>query len=202
MNRRDFLKDLGLALAAGWAGWSITRLPWPRLAWAGAPNLRLALLADAHLKNGDPARPEAQALARAVAEIRANKPAPNLVLFAGDLAHAGDARALALGQEILSDLPAPLLMVRGEGDGPAQDRDAWTRLFGEPRFAHTLQGAHILGLNTAWRPPSSSPGSSGPQMPTGSRPSWPGSARQPASTATSIIQGSGVRGQGSGISPV
>ena len=144
MLRREFVKRLGLGLAAGW---TLNHLPWPHLAEASAPHLRLALLADAHLKNGNPALPEAQALARAVAEIRAMKPAPDLVLFAGDLAHDGDPQALALGQEILSDLPAPLLMVRGEGDGPV-DGVAWNRLFGEARYTHTVRGATIIALDT------------------------------------------------------
>ncbi len=125
----------------------------PRLGSSGAEDspVRLALLADAHLKNGNPSRPEARALARAVADIRALEPVPDLVLFAGDLAHNSHPGALALGKEILSDLPSPLLLVRGEGDGVVSGPDTWSRLFGEPRFACTLPGAHILGLNTVWR---------------------------------------------------
>ena len=58
----------------------------PCLSWhfpvnEGKPRPSLALLADAYLKNGDPARPEA--LARAVAEIKSIKHA----LFAEDLSH-------------------------------------------------------------------------------------------------------------------
>ncbi|MDI6852003.1 MAG: metallophosphoesterase [Deltaproteobacteria bacterium] len=150
MNRRDFLRDVCLALTSAWG---ITRLPCPRPTEAGSPPLRLALLADAHLKNGDPARAEALALARAVAEIKVLKAAPDLVLFAGDLAHNGNPQALALGREILSELPFPLLPVRGEGDGPAEST-AWKLLFGEDRFARNSQGVHIIGLNTALgRPP-------------------------------------------------
>jgi 3',5'-cyclic AMP phosphodiesterase CpdA len=145
MNRRDFLKDVGLFLVSACG---ISRLPCPRPAEASNPPLRLALLADAHLKNGDPARPEALALARAVAEIKALRPAPDLVLFAGDLAHDGDPQALALGGEILSDLPAPFLPVRGEGDGPADGSATWNRLFGDGHFTHTLKGTNIIGINT------------------------------------------------------
>ncbi len=154
MNRRDFAKHIGLALAAGWA---IPRFSWPLPVMSDSQDPCLALLADAHLKDGNPVRPEAQALARAVAEIRILRPAPDLVLFAGDLAHNGDLKPLTLGQEILSDLPAPLLLVRGEGDGMDGGGDEWNRLFGEPRFAHTLPGAHLLGLNTNWRPTSPRP---------------------------------------------
>ena len=136
MNRREFLRLMGWGLAAGWTA---GRLSWPRAALAGNNReIRLALLADAHLKDGGERRPEARALARAVAEIRALMPAPDLVLFAGDLAHQSDPRALALGKEILSDLPAPLFLVMGEGDGLPDTNAAWRRLFGDPWFSHSL----------------------------------------------------------------
>jgi Icc protein len=135
MNRRNFLRLMGWGLAATWATGGLS---WPRAALAGMGNeLRLALLADAHLKDGDDRRAEARRLARAVAEIRALQPLPDLMLFAGDLAHRGDPRALALGREILSDLPAPLFMVMGEGDGLADDA-LWRRFFGDPWFSHSF----------------------------------------------------------------
>lgn len=146
--RREFLRDLGLGLAAGW---TLGRLAWPLNVLAGEREFRLVLLADAHLKNGDGARPEAQALARAVAEIRALSLKPDLVLFAGDLAHRGRPDALDLGREILSDLPAPQLLVRGEGDGSPGAPDAWTRRFGASRFSYQFPGCHLLGLDTRLR---------------------------------------------------
>lgn len=154
MNRRDFVWRLGMGLTAAWA---LNRFSWPLPAVAGGQAIHLALLADAHLKNGNPARPEAQALARAVTEIRGLRPAPDLVLFAGDLAHWGDPRALALGREILSDLPAPLLIVQGEGDGPTESGGAWKRLFKENRFSHAFRGITILGLHTDWQRTASGP---------------------------------------------
>ncbi len=137
MERREFLRRLGLGLGAGWA---LGRLSWPLpiLAGAGNPEPRLALLADAHLKDGDPYRPEARALVRAVAEIGALSPKPEVILFAGDLAHNGDPKALALGQEILAALPSPPLMVMGEGDGLPEAAAPWRRLFGETWFSYAL----------------------------------------------------------------
>jgi len=144
MKRREFIRQLGIGLAAGWA---LRRLSWPLAAWAGSDKeLRLALLADAHLKDGNETHGEAKALARAVSEIRALSPTPDLVLFAGDLPHRGRAPALDLGRDLLSDLPAPLLAVRGEGDGP---HTPWARRFGDGRFSFSYQGVHLLGLPTA-----------------------------------------------------
>jgi Icc protein len=149
MDRRDFIRQMGLGLVAGWA---FGRFSWPLQAKACGPQLRLALLADAHLKSGADHGPEAQALARAVAEINALTPPPDLVLFAGDLAHKGRPDALDLGREILTDLATPLWTVRGEGDlGRGGAAAPWVRRFGPPRFSRTYQGVHFLGLDTASR---------------------------------------------------
>ena len=149
MDRREFVKQVGLGLAAGWA---VGRLAWPFKARAADPEVRLALLADAHLKDGNDRRPEALALARAVAEIRSLSPPPELVLFAGDLAHRGRPDALDLGREILADLPAPVWAVRGEGDHDPRGNSAWVRRWGEPWFSRAWRGFHLLGLDTSLCP--------------------------------------------------
>jgi len=149
MDRRDFIRQVGISLAAGWA---FGRLSWPLAAWAAGPELRLAVLSDAHLKNGDDYCPVAQTLARAVGEISTLSPPPDLVFFAGDLAHHGRPDAFDLGQEILSDLPAPLWAVRGEGDDARDGTASWTKRFGPPRFSFSFKGVHFLGLDTAYRP--------------------------------------------------
>jgi 3',5'-cyclic AMP phosphodiesterase CpdA len=149
MNRREFVKQVGLLLAAGWAG---GRLSWPLPVSAGATEVRLALLADAHLKDGNDRRPEALALARAVGEIRSLWPRPDLVLFAGDLAHRGRPDALDLGREILADLPVPCWPVRGEGDHGPGGNAAWVRRWGDPWFSRPFRGFHLLGLDTSLNP--------------------------------------------------
>jgi 3',5'-cyclic-AMP phosphodiesterase len=157
MERRDFVRLLGCGLTAALSG-GLLSFPLPALA-ASESDQCLAFLSDAHLKNGEAGRPEARALARAVAELRLLAPAPDLVLFAGDLAHDGDPAALALGKEILSDLPAPVFMVMGEGDGPDEAAAPWPRLFGDPWFSHVLPKTGnrkpktvIIGLHTAFGP--------------------------------------------------
>jgi 3',5'-cyclic AMP phosphodiesterase CpdA len=148
MDRRDFIMQLGVGLAASWA---FAGLSWPLKALGAGPKLCLALLADAHLKDGDDRRPEAQALARAVAGINALSRPPDLVLFAGDLAHQGRPDALDLGRKILSDLSAPVWAVRGEGDCGRAGIASWTRRFGSPYFSKPYGGVHFLGLDTVWQ---------------------------------------------------
>jgi len=148
MNRRAFLYNLGLGLAAGWIAGPLS---WPRWVEASTPRLSLAFLADAHLPDGNPSRAEAQALVRAVAEIKALPTRPRLVLFAGDLAHDGHPQALALGQEILSDLPAPVLAVRGEGDCRAPKGGAQENFFEQGPFGYQFEGINLIGLDTVWQ---------------------------------------------------
>ncbi len=154
MRRRDFLRTMGFGMAAGSLAWSLPHL-W---AWAAAParsgeGLRLALLTDAHLENGNPSGPRAVALTRAVDAVNALTPPADLAVFLGDLAHGGDPYALALGREILRGLKPPLRLLRGE-----QDADlAWRKLFGKPFFAESWRGIHLLGMDTSWRPARSEP---------------------------------------------
>ena len=155
MNRRKFFYTLGLGLATGWAA---RRLFLPLSAKADNPKISVALLADAHLRHGDPDRPEARALALAVAEIRSLEPPPHLVLFAGDLAHDGNPDALALGEEILSELPMPILAVRGEGDGSPKKGEPGWKLFGQGRFIYNIAGVTFLGLDTGWQDTNEGPG--------------------------------------------
>ena len=146
MKRREFLGQVGFGLAAGWL-WS----PWPfplKVQASNNPISNLAFLADAHLRDGDDRRAEAKALARAVEEIAAMRPRPELAFFAGDLAHDGHPKALALGKEILSDLPCPVWMVMGEGDGLGEGSAQWRRLFGEPRFCRSQGGINLVGLHS------------------------------------------------------
>ncbi len=146
MKRREFLRQVGVGLAAGWL-WS----PWPfplKVQASNNPIPNMAFLADAHLRDGDDRRAEAKALARAVAEIAAMRPRPELALFAGDLAHDGHPKALSLGKEILADLPCPVWMVMGEGDGLGEGSTHWRRLFGEPRFCRSQGGINLVGLHS------------------------------------------------------
>ena len=148
---------LAAGMAAGWA-----YKCWPEaLAVSGEPAahpaLVIACLADAHLRDGSDQRLEARSLARAVAEIKALKPTPDLVFFAGDLAHEGHPKALALGREILAELPMPVLAVRGEGDGDLRGA-AGRQLFRGGRFFYTCQGVNLLGLDTAWQHEPRGPG--------------------------------------------
>lgn len=153
MNRRQFLKQVGQGLVAGWVASQIGGLGrWGTALAGGVTARRIAYLSDAHLVDGDDQRPQARALSRAVAEINALRPLPALALFGGDLAHEGHPEALALGHRMLSGLQMPLLMLMGEHDGSPQPGQPWPRRFGAPQFSHRAEGCHILGVHTYWEP--------------------------------------------------
>jgi len=151
MQRREFLRKLGLGLISGWALSHFPCLNWSSARGADRSALRLAYLSDAHLIDGDQGRPQAQALTRAVAEINALRPRPDLVLFGGDLAHQGHPEGLKLGHQILSSLQAPLRLVMGEHDGLPHPGQPWPRWFGSPQFSFVFRGVHFLGLHTVWQ---------------------------------------------------
>ena len=78
--------------------------------------------------------------------LRKLSPPPELVLFAGDLAHRGRPDALDLGREILADLPAPVWAVCGEGDHGPRGNSAWVRRWGDPWFSRALAGFSSAGV--------------------------------------------------------
>ena len=148
MDRREFVKQVGLGLAAGWA---VGRLSWPFNAWAAGPELRLALLADAHLKDGNDRRPEALALARAVAEIRGLSPPPDSGALRRRPGPPGPARRPGFGPGNPRG-PARALLggAGGRGSRPG-GKSAWVRRWGEPWFSRSYRGCQVMGLDTAWR---------------------------------------------------
>ena len=142
MDRREFVKQVGLGLAAGWA---VGRLAWPFAARAADPEVRLALLADAHLKDGNDRRPEALALARAVAEIRQTLAPAGVGALRRRPGPSGPARRPGFGpRNPCRPAGARLGGVRGRGSRPQ----------GKFRLGPALGGALVLpgvgGVSICW----------------------------------------------------
>ncbi len=150
VTRRRFMKQLSMGLAAGVLGW-----PRPADSFLGSPrercgeDIRVALLADAHVPDDNPESRAARNLRAAVTEINALSPPVDLVLLAGDLTDRGDLGALLLGKEILSALPAPCWLVPGEKDCPAAPGSPWKTIFNHGTFSFRLKNVHFIGLDTS-----------------------------------------------------
>jgi 3',5'-cyclic AMP phosphodiesterase CpdA len=102
--------------------------PIPRTAGSVAPLTLLAQLSDPHVfaATGDPAA--ADALAAAVRDVRALRPAPDAVLLSGDLAADGRPEEYARVRELV----APLAMAVHALPGNHDDRAALRAAFGLP----------------------------------------------------------------------
>jgi 3',5'-cyclic AMP phosphodiesterase CpdA len=86
--------------------------------------------------------------ARALRDIGAMRPAPDFLVFGGDLAHLGGAAELQLGAELLRQAGIPILCVPGEHDWYLDMGAAWNRLFGAAPWSIDHKGVRIVGLDT------------------------------------------------------
>jgi 3',5'-cyclic-AMP phosphodiesterase len=149
-TRRQFLKQLGLGVAAGAIGLPLIPEPlFSRSAPEPIRGLKIALLADSHLPSACPETAAAQKLMRAVDEINAQHPTVDLVFFAGDLTENGDFKTLELGRRILSSLAAPCWLVPGEQDIPLAANRFRQDTFSQMVFAFAHRGVHFCGCNTS-----------------------------------------------------
>ena len=147
ITRRRFLGAgaAGLALAAGRPALGLVRMAWG----AGGPSpFTFAYLSDAHLYARSRNTKFADALAKGVQAVNDMDPAPDFVLFGGDLAQLGRPDELALGREILSDLKPPLYMMVGEHDWYLDLGEAWRDMFGADRYSFDHKGVHFVVLNS------------------------------------------------------
>src|SRR5262245_10792954 len=119
-DRRHFLKvSMGFAAMAATAGIiqpHSFQLVNVAQAAEGVGGFRFAYVSDTHLYAKGMTHRFAKAALKAVEDVNALDPAPDFVLFGGDLAQLGRPDELALGQQILKGLKPPLRMMVGEHD--------------------------------------------------------------------------------------
>jgi 3',5'-cyclic AMP phosphodiesterase CpdA len=75
-------------------------------------------------------------------------PAPDFVLFGGDLAQLGQPEELELGAQILKNLKAPMRVMVGEHDWYLDMGAKWQALFGQPSYSFDHKGVHFVVLNS------------------------------------------------------
>ena len=80
--------------------------------------------------------------------MNALDPQPDFVLYGGDLAQLGRADELALGQQILKDLKAPVRMMVGEHDWYLDMGEKWREMFGTDVYSFDHKGVHFVVLNS------------------------------------------------------
>ncbi|WP_050436143.1 metallophosphoesterase [Chondromyces crocatus] len=109
---------------------------------------RIAYISDSHLYERKLNDRFVNALMRAVEDVNALSPAPDFVLYGGDLAQLGQPKELELGAQILKNLKAPVRMMVGEHDWYLDMGEKWRELFGAPNYSFDHKGVHFVVLNS------------------------------------------------------
>jgi len=151
-SRRDFLRTsmrfAGMAAAAG----IVPAHTFQMIRVAGGPSdgaaFRFAYISDSHLYARGRDHRFAKAAIKAVQDVNALDPQPDFVLFGGDLAQLGRADELELGQQILSDVKAPMKMMVGEHDWYLDMGEKWRSMFGADHYSFDHKGVHFVVLNS------------------------------------------------------
>jgi 3',5'-cyclic-AMP phosphodiesterase len=152
MDRREFLGITGMAggatLLATAAGMSVGMVQVTEAAGSKSVTpFRFAILTDGHLW-ADPDHRYAGMLAKAVEDVNNLKPAPDFVLYCGDIAQNGTREQLELGKKILSNLKMPMKVIPGEHDFYLDMGAAWRDMFGAETWSFDHKGVHFIGLNS------------------------------------------------------
>lgn len=146
-DRRTFLASGGAAILA--CTIPVTQV---KLAFARSSEIfTFAIVSDAHIEQIHGAqfvRNWDRGLLRAVAETNLLSPAPDFVVFGGDLAQHGTRAELEHGAEILSALHAPARYVIGEHDYYLDMGESWSKLFGPLWYSFDHKGVHFVVLNS------------------------------------------------------
>jgi len=112
------------------------------------PKFRFAYISDTHLYNKGMDHRFVRAVQKAVADVNALDPQPDFVFFGGDLAQLGRPDELALGQQLLKDVKAPIKMIVGEHDWFYDMGEKWKEMFGPDRYSFDHKGVHFVALNS------------------------------------------------------
>lgn len=146
-SRRDFLKSAGIAAAAAALPMSVVKVASAHQ----TESFTFAHISDAHIQHihGDKfVRNWDRGLIRAVAEANLLEPAPDFVVFGGDLAQLGTKEELDHGAEMLSKLKYQTYHVMGEHDYYLDLGKYWSELFGPQWYSFDHKGVHFVVLNS------------------------------------------------------
>lgn len=107
-----------------------------------------AVLTDAHLF-AEPEHRFDAFLEKAVADVNSMSPAPDFVLYAGDVGQTGKEVELAKGKRILGKLHMPYHIIPGEHDYYLDMGKTWRGLFNtSEHWSFDHKGVHVIGLNS------------------------------------------------------
>lgn len=153
LDRRQFLKLAGLGGAVFASGLS---------GFAGAQNAQdfyFVQLSDTHWGFEGAPNPDAKVtLKKAVASVNALSPAPDFIMFTGDLTHTTDdpaERRKRMGEfkEIIAELKVKnVRFIPGEHDASLDRGAAFKEFFGQTTYSFDYKGVHFIALDNVSDP--------------------------------------------------
>jgi len=153
LDRRSFLKvSLAAAGAALASGVRVHPHSFQAVSVAGAKTkvepFTFAYISDSHLYKRELNDRFVRSLLRAVDDVNNLDPAPDFVLFGGDLAQLGQPEELELGAQILKSVKVPVRMMVGEHDWFLDLGEKWRTLFGKETYSFDHKGVHSVVLQS------------------------------------------------------
>lgn len=147
VNRRNILKGLG-TLAAG------SVLPFSVIKMVGAKasdNFTFAFVSDSHIqqiKGAQFVRNWDMGLKRAVAEVNLMDPAPDFVVYGGDIAQLALPAEIDHGLDMLAALRPQVHYILGEHDYYLDLGEHWSNRLGPQYYSFDHKGTHFVMLNS------------------------------------------------------
>lgn len=151
LDRRSFMKVSAAAMGATAslvAPHSFSTVRVASAAKSGVEPFRFAYISDSHLYKKELNDRFIRSLMRAVDDVNRMNPAPDFVLYGGDLAQLGQSEELEIGKQILDTVKWPIHMMVGEHDWYLDMGEKWRELFGKPTYSFEHKGIHFVTLNS------------------------------------------------------
>lgn len=152
LSRRDFLTFTAKIGAASLVATAVSPVVGLVNVAQAAPASKVtpfnfAIISDAHLYD-IPGHKFDGILEKAVEDVNQMRPAPDFVLFLGDLGQTGKRSELEKGKRILSKLKMPFKIIPGEHDWYLDMGAAWRDMFGSPNWSFDHKGVHFAAMNS------------------------------------------------------
>lgn len=119
----------------------------------GAEKFSFAWISDTHLYPKTLNTRFVEKAQRAVNDVKAMTPAPDFMIFGGDLAQLGEPVELQLGAEILKGITVRKHFIPGEHDWYLDMGELWVKLYGPSNWTFDHKGVRFIGLDTVSRAP-------------------------------------------------
>ncbi len=118
---------------------------------AEGQTFRFAWISDTHLYPKTVNTRFVDKTVRAIDEVKAMKPAPDFLIFGGDLAQLGDPVELRLGADLLKEITIKKVFIPGEHDWYLDMGKTWNEMFGQSPWTFDHKGVRFVGLDTVSR---------------------------------------------------